>query len=123
MIFFYSFGLTFKVHETISSIKDAPAETKRTGQALLELSGILNQLEALTKDYTVHDTTRSNGTGTKIKEYFDKVGELVIKYTSDLKALEGKVRSLCNDAGDNVVQRGVKRTRAFLQNKELVKIR
>jgi hypothetical protein len=49
--------------------------------------------------------------------------ELVIKCTGDLKSLEGKVRSLCHDAGENVVQRGVKRTRAFLENKELVKTR
>ena len=49
--------------------------------------------------------------------------ELVIKCTGDLKSLEGKVRSLCHDAGDNVLQRGVKRTRTFLENKELVKTR
>jgi hypothetical protein len=89
----------------------------------LELSGILDQLEALTKAYTAHDSTRSNVTGTNVKEYFNKVGELVVKCTSDLKALEGKVRSLCHDAGDNLLQRGVKRTRAFLENKELVKTR
>jgi hypothetical protein len=123
MTFFHSFGLTSQIHETISGIKDAPAETKRTDQALLELSGILDQLEALTKAYTAHDSTQSNVTGTNVKEYFDKVEELVVKCTGDLKALEGKVRSLCHDAGDNILQRGVKRTRAFLENKELVKTR
>ena len=66
---------------------------------------------------------RSNDTAINIEEYFDKVGELVIRCTGDLKDLEGKVRSLCHDAGDNVLQRGVKRTRTFLENKELVKTR
>ena len=37
--------------------------------------------------------------------------------------MEGKVRNLCHGAGDNVVQKGVKRTRVFLENKKLVKTR
>jgi hypothetical protein len=121
--FFHSFGLTDQIHETISGMEDALAETKHTGQALLDLSGILAQLETLTKTYTIPDLdiTQSNNTGLNFKEYFHKVGELAKHCTGGLQPLKTKVRSL--RASDNVVQKGLKRTRVFLENKELVKTR
>lgn len=99
-------GTTKVVYETLSAVRDGPANVKKTADAVLQLRFILEQIAQLSHpaaDTTLHSDAKS--------------------CISDLNIFAAKVVKLQVNPSDRANGRLWKRLKAFVTDKDLVDIR